>query len=132
MKENNPSRSAKLRYAVRSKDNFIYPVDLEKNFLTILNWREQLFNKALIFSLSVFLILMIFTSVVKNNTRNIEKNIEKLNTEILMLNKELFNAEIDFIYLSSPDKLEKKLSTFNQKRYSTLIIQEFFYQQKNL
>ena len=32
VEENNPSRSAKLRYAVRSKDNFIHPVDLEKKF----------------------------------------------------------------------------------------------------
>ena len=32
VEENNPSRSAKLRYAVRSKDNFIYPIDLEKKF----------------------------------------------------------------------------------------------------
>ncbi len=32
IEENNPSRSAKLRYAVRSKDNFIYPIDLEKKF----------------------------------------------------------------------------------------------------
>ena len=32
VEENNPSRSAKLRYVVRSKDNFIYPEDLEKKF----------------------------------------------------------------------------------------------------
>ena len=32
VEENNPSRSAKLRYAVRSKDNFIYPIDFEKKF----------------------------------------------------------------------------------------------------
>ena len=69
---------------------------------------------------------MIFTSIIKNNTRNIEKNIEKLNTEILKLNKELFNAEMDFIYLSSPDKLEKKISTFNQKRYSTFDYSRIF------
>tara|TARA_A100001011_G_scaffold57686_1_gene56815 strand:- start:128 stop:433 length:306 start_codon:yes stop_codon:yes gene_type:complete len=85
-----------------------------------------LFNKALIFSLSTFLILMIFTSIIKNNTRNIEKNIEKLNTEILKLNKELFNAEMDFIYLSSPDKLEKKISTFNKKKYSTYDFSRIF------
>ena len=69
---------------------------------------------------------MIFTSIIKNNTRNIEKNIEKLNTEIFKLNKELFNAEIDFIYLSSPDKLEKKISTFNKKRYSTYDFSRIF------
>ena len=57
----------------------------------------------------MFLSLMIFTSVIKNNTRNIEKNIEKLNTEVSILNNELLNAEMDFIFLSSPDKLEKKI-----------------------
>ena len=85
-----------------------------------------MFNRPLIFSLSVFLFLMIFTSVIKNNTRNIEKNIEKLNTEVSILKNELLNAEMDFIYLSSPDKLEKKLSTFNQKRYSTFDYSRIF------
>lgn len=69
---------------------------------------------------------MIFTSIIKNNTRNIEKNIEKLNTEILKLNKELFNAEMDFIYLSSPDKLEKKILSFNKKKYSTYDFSRIF------
>ena len=32
IKKNNPSRSAKLRYAVRSKNKFIYPTDLIKKF----------------------------------------------------------------------------------------------------
>ena len=36
VEENNPSRSAKLRYAIRSKDNFVYPVDLEKRFFNYL------------------------------------------------------------------------------------------------
>ena len=36
LEENNSSRSAKLRYAVRSKDNFIYPIDLEKRFFNYL------------------------------------------------------------------------------------------------
>ena len=36
VEENNSSRSAKLRYAVRSKDNFIYPTDLEKRFFNYL------------------------------------------------------------------------------------------------
>ena len=75
---------------------------------------------------------MIFTSIIKNNTRNIEKNVEKLNTEILKLNKELFNVEIDYIFLSSPDKLEKKISTFNKKKYSTYDFSRIFYQLRNL
>ena len=70
----------------------------------------------------IFVFFLIITSVVKNNTRNIEKNIEKLNTEILMLNKELFNAEIDFIYLSSPEKL----LTLNKKSYSNYDFSRIF------
>ena len=35
-----------------------------------------MFKKSTIISLSVFFILMIFTSVVKNSARNIEKNID--------------------------------------------------------
>ena len=74
---------------------------------------------------------MIFTSIIKNNTRNIEKNIEKLNTEIFNTKKELLNAEIDFIYLSSPDKTRKNYQHLI-KKYSIMIIQEFFYQHKTL
>ena len=85
-----------------------------------------MFNRPLIFSLSVFLFLMIFTSIIKNNTRNIEKNIEKLNTEVSILKNELLNAEMDFIYLSSPDKLEKKLSTFNNKKYTSYEFSRIF------
>ena len=85
-----------------------------------------MFNRPLILSLSVFLFLMIFTAVIKNNTRNIEKNIEKLNTEVSILNNELLNAEMDFIFLSSPDKLEKKISSFNIKEYSTYDFSRIF------
>ena len=69
---------------------------------------------------------MIFTSIIKNNTRNIEKNIEKLNTEVSILKNELLNAEMDFIYLSSPDKLEKKILSLNRKKYSTYDFSRIF------
>ena len=85
-----------------------------------------MFNRPLIFSLSVFLFLMIFTSIIKNNTRNIEKNIEKLNTEVSILKNELLNAEMDFIYLSSPDNLEKKILSLNRKKYSTYDFSRIF------
>ena len=37
-----------------------------------------MFNKSIIISLCIFFILMIFTSFIKNQTRNIEKDIKKL------------------------------------------------------
>ena len=68
-----------------------------------------MFNRPLLLSLSTFFILMIFISLIKNNTRNIEKNIKQLNTEISILKKDLLNAEIDFIYLSNPENLIQHL-----------------------
>ena len=76
-----------------------------------------MFKKSIFVSLTIFLILMIFTSIVKNNTRGIEKNIESLSKDVSILEKELSDAKIDFIYLSSPEKLQKNLSKFDNKKY---------------
>tara|TARA_B100000029_G_scaffold314291_1_gene306681 strand:- start:1175 stop:1504 length:330 start_codon:yes stop_codon:yes gene_type:complete len=76
-----------------------------------------MFKKSVIISLSIFFILMIFTSVVKNNTRNIEKNIESLSRDVFILEKELADAKIDFIYLSSPEKLKKNFSNLGYEKY---------------
>tara|TARA_Y100000590_G_scaffold436324_1_gene556775 strand:+ start:1881 stop:2894 length:1014 start_codon:yes stop_codon:yes gene_type:complete len=41
IKENAPSRSAKLRYAIRSRDNYFYPEELKKNFLHYLKLESE-------------------------------------------------------------------------------------------
>ena len=76
-----------------------------------------MFKKSIIISLSVFFVLMIFTSVVKNNTRNIEKNIGKIKREVSILEKELGDAKMDFIYLSTPETLIEKLTSLNDTEY---------------
>ena len=76
-----------------------------------------MFKKSLILSLTVFLTLMVITSVIKNKTRNLEKEIEKINKEVTLLEKELSDAQIDYIYLSSPKKLKKYLSTLGKEEY---------------
>ena len=76
-----------------------------------------MFKKSLILSLTVFFTLMIITSVIKNKTRNLEKEIEKINKEVAFLEKELSDAEIDYIYLSSPNKLKKSLSALGKEEY---------------
>ncbi len=78
-----------------------------------------MFNKTLLFSLGIFLILMIFTSVVKNKTRVLEKKINKINKEIVILKKSLSDGETDFVYLSSPGQLKKYLVFFDKEDYST-------------
>ena len=78
-----------------------------------------MFKKPLIISLSIFLILMIFTSTVKHKTRNLEKKINKINKEIVILKKQLSDGETDFIYLSSPAQLKEYLIILKKKDYST-------------
>ena len=96
-----------------------------------------MFNKTLLFSLSIFLILMVFTSVVKNKTRVLEKKINKINKEIVILKKSLNDAETDFVYLSSPGQLKKYLIIFKEEDYSTYDHSKIFlstdhFLQKNL
>ena len=38
---NNPSRSAKLRYTTRSKDDFVYPIELKKKFANYLELESR-------------------------------------------------------------------------------------------
>ena len=76
-----------------------------------------MFKKSLILSLTVFFTLMIITSLIKNKTRNLEKEIEKINKEVAFLEKQLSDAETDYIYLSSPNKLKKSLSALGKEEY---------------
>ncbi len=78
-----------------------------------------MFKKTTIISLCIFFILIFFTPIVKNNTRIIEKNIESLSKDISILEKQLNDAKIDFVYLSSPERLKKNLLNFNIKKYSS-------------
>tara|TARA_B100001029_G_C14829357_1_gene322136 strand:- start:178 stop:519 length:342 start_codon:yes stop_codon:yes gene_type:complete len=74
-------------------------------------------KKSLILSLGIFLILMTFASTVKHRTRDLEKQINKTNKEILILKKQLNDAQTDFIYLSNPEKLMKNLSFLKKEEY---------------
>ena len=86
-----------------------------------------MFKKSLIFSLTVFFTLMIITSLIKNKTRNLEKEIEKINKEVALLEKELSESEIDYIYLSSPKKLKKYLSTLGKEEYLSFDYSRIFF-----
>ena len=76
-----------------------------------------MFKKSITISLTIFFFLMVFTSVIKNSTRNIAKSIEKLNSEVSILESELMNAKIDYSYLSSPENLKKNILGFNKEKY---------------
>ena len=86
-----------------------------------------MFNKPLIVSLLVFLVFMTYTSSVKHKTRNLEKKINNLNSEIGVLKKELKDARTDYVFLSSPEQLKKYLISLNINDFSIYDVSRMFF-----
>ena len=76
-----------------------------------------MFKIKLIFSVTIFLTFLFITSVVKNKTRIIEKQILNLNSIILLKENNLNEAQLDFYYLTSPAEIEKKLHIIGYNNY---------------
>ena len=74
----------------------------------------------LFFSLVVFSILMTFTSIIKNKTRIIEKNILIYEKKIANLENNLYEAELDYYYLSSPKIITKNIIEYSNGEYSVI------------
>ena len=70
-----------------------------------------------ILSLCIFGILLGITSVIKNQTRSIEKSINKLDRKIAIMEKDLYETELDYFYLSSPNNLSKKIKDLSFNEY---------------
>ena len=76
-----------------------------------------MFKIKYIFSVTIFLTFLFITSVVKNKTRIIEKQILNLNSIILLKENNLNEAQLDFYYLTSPAEIEKKLRIIGYDNY---------------
>ena len=63
----------------------------------------------LIISICIFSILLGTTSAIKNQTRIIEKSIYKIDKKIAASEKDLYEIELDYSYLSSPNNLSVKI-----------------------
>ena len=70
--------------------------------------------------------MLFITSIVKNKTRVIEKNIISYEKKIFNLEKELYESQLDFYYLSSPQLLQKKLSFFTNDHYQNMDISNIY------
>ena len=68
-----------------------------------------MFKINLIISIFIFSILLGVTSVIKNQTRIIEKNIYKIDREIAATKKDLHETQLDFFYVSSPSYISNKI-----------------------
>ena len=79
-----------------------------------------MFKFKIIFSISVFTFLLIGTSYIKNQTREIEKKIFSLSKIIHNQEKNLSELQLDFSYLSSPSIIEKKNENLQDNKYSPI------------
>ena len=93
----------------------------------------------LIISISIFSILLGITSAIKNQTRILEKNIYKIDKKIAILEKDLYETELDYFYLSSPKNLSKKIRDLDFIEYTPmdfsriyLNYKDFINSQKNI
>ena len=79
-----------------------------------------MFRTRFIISLLIFVTCLIMTSAIKNKTRITEKQISNLKKIILIKEKNLNEAELDFDYLSSPAELEKKINLIGLNNYQPI------------
>ena len=86
-----------------------------------------MFKIKLIISISIFVTFLIITSVIKNKTRILEKEITNLNLKILSKKNELNEAQLDFHYLSSPAEIERKINLMDSKNYQPISYSKIFF-----
>ena len=80
----------------------------------------------ILYSSIIFTILLIVTSTIKNETREIEKKIYYLNKDINKKEKDINETQLDFFYLSSPKKLEEKLEHVDKNLYLPMQYSKIF------
>ena len=86
-----------------------------------------MFNSKLFFSLAVFTFFLIITSLIKNQSRIIEKQIKSLIINIIAKEKNISEAEMELSYLSSPNEIEKKFDTKDLKKFGPIKHSNIFY-----
>tara|TARA_X000001036_G_scaffold439368_1_gene490277 strand:- start:1917 stop:2255 length:339 start_codon:yes stop_codon:yes gene_type:complete len=85
-----------------------------------------MFKSKIFLSLIIFFFLLITISIIKNQTRSLEKKIYQLNKKISIKEKDLNESQFDFFYLSSPDIIEKKINNLGKNNYLPMRHSEIF------
>lgn len=76
-----------------------------------------MFKLKIFISILIFSFLLIATSIVKNQTRKIEKEISFYQKVILHKEKDINETQLDFFYLTSPIMIEKKILLLSDRDY---------------
>jgi hypothetical protein len=76
-----------------------------------------MFKSKVALSVTVFVFFLIITSIIKNQTRIVEKQINQLSKKISLKEKDLNESQFDFYYLTSPILIEKKIKNLGYNLY---------------
>jgi len=76
-----------------------------------------MFKLKFLFSILIFSLLLIGTSIIKNQSRELEKNIYTLSELINQYEKDLNESQLDFTYLTTPSMIEKKINFLDKIQY---------------
>ena len=79
-----------------------------------------MFKSKFFVSSVVFISFLIITATIKNKTRIIEKNINNLSSKVLLTEKNLNEAQLEFFYLTSPTEIENRLSLLGLENYKPI------------
>ena len=86
-----------------------------------------MFKMKFIIASSIFISFLLVTSIIKNKTRVIEKNISNLSKIILIKTKNINEAQLDFHYSTSPAEIEKKLRIIGLDYYKPIKYSNIFF-----
>ncbi len=86
-----------------------------------------MFKTKFIISTILILSFLIITSVIKNKTRIMEKQISNLSKKTLLIKKDINEVQLDFFYLTSPAELEKKLGIIGFDNYQPIEYSKIFF-----
>ena len=85
-----------------------------------------MFKLKMLVSVVIFSSLLVITSIIKNQTREIEKKIYTLSDIIFLKEKDLNESQLDFSYLISPSIIEKKIEYFHSESYFPMEYSKIF------
>ncbi len=85
-----------------------------------------MFKIKIIISFTIFSFFLIGTSFIKNETREIEKKIYHLSKTINKKEKNLFESQLDFYYLTSPSMIDKRIEHIDKKKYIPMEYSKIF------
>jgi len=86
-----------------------------------------MFKTKYIISTILLVAFLTITSFIKNETRTLEKKITNLNIKVLLNEKDINEAQLDFYYLSSPAVIERKLNIIGLNNYRPISYSKIFF-----